>query len=95
MIGLDTSGIHTMVCVQYFTITSTCTNASSSYDSIMKCDIGLRPNLYRNVVLSGGTTMLPGIANRMAKELTSSAPGGMEVTFNPVAPFPLAPKQSA
>ena len=51
----------------------------------MKCSIGFRPDLYRNVVLSGGTTMLPGIVDRMTKELTSSAPGGMKVMFNRVA----------
>ena len=95
MLGLDASGIHTMVCVQHFPIPSTCTHASSSYHSIMKCDIGLRRDLYRNIILSGGTTMLPGIADRMTNELTSFAPGSMDVMFNSVAPFPLALKQSA
>ena len=95
MVGLDASGIHTMVCVQHFPIPSTCTYASSSYLSIMKCDIGLRRDLYRNIILSGGTTMLPGIADRMTKELTSFAPGSMDVMFNSVVPFPLALKKSA
>ena len=31
-------------------------------------------NLYNNVVLSGGSTMFPGIADRMSKELTALAP---------------------
>merc|ERR1711879_1100204 len=31
------------------------------YDSIMKCDIDIRPHLYENVVLSGGSTMFPGL----------------------------------
>jgi actin, other eukaryote len=36
-------------------------------------------DLYGNVVLSGGTTMFPGIADRMAKEITARAPGSMKV----------------
>merc|ERR1719370_885687 len=37
---------------------------------IMKCDIDIRKDLYANTVLSGGTTMYPGIADRMQKEIT-------------------------
>ncbi len=37
----------------------------------MKCDIDIRKDLYANNVLSGGTTMYPGIADRMQKEITS------------------------
>ncbi|KAF8463391.1 hypothetical protein DFH94DRAFT_796357 [Russula ochroleuca] len=39
---------------------------------------------YGNVVLAGGTTMLPGIADRMQKELMSFSPSGMNATI--VAP---------
>merc|ERR1712190_538056 len=42
------------------------------YNSIMKCDIDIRKDLYANNVLSGGTTMYPGIADRMQKEITAS-----------------------
>ncbi len=28
------------------------------FDSIMKCDVNIRNDLFRNVVLSGGTSML-------------------------------------
>merc|ERR1712157_649580 len=44
------------------------------YNSIMKCDVDIRKDLYANTVLSGGTTMYPGIADRMQKEITSLAP---------------------
>ena len=44
------------------------------YNSIMKCDIDIRKDLYANTVLSGGTTMYPGIADRMQKEITALAP---------------------
>ena len=43
-------------------------------DSIMKCDVDLRKDLYANIVLAGGSTMFPGIADRIKKEVTSLAP---------------------
>ena len=46
----------------------------NSYNSIMKCDIDIRKDLYANTVLSGGSTMYPGIADRMQKEMTALAP---------------------
>jgi len=49
------------------------------YNSIMKCDLDIRKDLYANVVMSGGTTMYPGIADRMQKEMTSLAPTSMKV----------------
>ncbi|KAF8323757.1 actin 1 [Clavulina sp. PMI_390] len=54
------------------------------YNSILKCDLDVRRELYGNVVLSGGTTMYPGIADRMNKELTALAPASMRVKI--VAP---------
>merc|ERR1711997_69650 len=44
------------------------------YNSIMKCDVDIRKDLYANTVMSGGTTMYPGIADRMQKEITALAP---------------------
>ena len=32
----------------------------TTYNSIMKCDVDIRKDLYANTVLSGGTTMFPG-----------------------------------
>ena len=49
------------------------------YNSIYKCDLDIRRDLYGNIVLSGGTTMFPGIADRMQKELTALAPSSMKV----------------
>ena len=48
--------------------------AVSVYNSIMKCDESMRKDLYANIVLSGGTTMYPGIADRMLKEITALVP---------------------
>ncbi|KAF8699395.1 hypothetical protein AX14_000997 [Amanita brunnescens Koide BX004] len=51
----------------------------TTYNSIVKCDLDIRRELYGNIVLSGGTTMFPGIADRMQKELTALAPSSVKV----------------
>ncbi|XP_034314727.2 uncharacterized protein [Magallana gigas] len=51
----------------------------TTYNSIMKCDVDIRKDLYANTVLSGGSTMFPGIADRMQKEITSLAPPTMKI----------------
>ncbi|CAD7956664.1 unnamed protein product [Amoebophrya sp. A120] len=51
----------------------------TTFQSIMKCDVDIRKDLYANVVLSGGTTMFPGIGERMTKELTALAPSTMKI----------------
>jgi len=50
-----------------------------TFQTIMKCDVDIRKDLYANIVLSGGTTMFGGIAERMTKELTSLAPSTMKI----------------
>jgi len=49
------------------------------YNSIMKCDVDIRKDLYGNVVLSGGTSMFPGLADRVNKELVHLAPSTTNV----------------
>jgi len=56
----------------------------TTFNSIMKCDVDIRKDLYANTVLSGGTTMYAGIADRMTKELKSMAPQAM--TIKVIAP---------
>jgi len=51
----------------------------STYNSIMKCDEDIRKDLYANIVLSGGSSMFPGIADRMQKEITGLAPPTMTI----------------
>eukprot|EP00743_Colponemidia_sp_Colp-15_P000013 GILK01000017.1.p1 GENE.GILK01000017.1~~GILK01000017.1.p1 ORF type:complete len:392 (-),score=63.23 GILK01000017.1:143-1270(-) len=51
----------------------------TTFQSIMKCDVDIRKDLYANIVLSGGTTMFPGIAERMTKEITALAPSTMKI----------------
>ena len=40
----------------------------------MKCDVDIRKELYGNIVLSGGTTMYPGLAERIHNEIKALAP---------------------
>ena len=49
------------------------------YRSIQNCDVDLRRDLYANIVLSGGSTMFPGLKERLHKELTELVPETMEV----------------
>ncbi|KAF9133219.1 actin [Mortierella sp. GBA39] len=51
----------------------------TTFNSIMKGDDDVRRDFYGNIVMSGGTTMYPGIADRMQKEITTLAPSSMEV----------------
>ncbi|CAE8738173.1 unnamed protein product [Polarella glacialis] len=51
----------------------------TTFQSIMKCDVDIRKDLYANIVLSGGTTMFQGIGERMTKELTALAPSTMKI----------------
>merc|ERR1712039_207588 len=50
-----------------------------TYQSIMKCDVDIRKDLYGNTVMSGGTTMFPEINNRVQKEMTALAPSTMTI----------------
>ncbi|XP_071942862.1 actin, cytoplasmic 2-like [Antedon mediterranea] len=48
-------------------------------DSIVKCNVDIRKELYQNCVMSGGSTMYPGIADRLQKEMTALVPTGTAV----------------
>ncbi|KAH3745045.1 actin, cytoplasmic 2 [Pelomyxa schiedti] len=51
------------------------------YQSITWCDRELREHLYSNIVLSGGTSLFPGLAERMQKEMTIRAPANVKVNI--------------
>ena len=55
------------------------------FATIMKCDVDIRKDLYANIVLSGGTTMFEGIAERLTKEMVALAPSTMKIKV--VAPL--------
>ena len=54
----------------------------TTFNSIMKCDVDIRKDLYNNIVLSGGTTMFPGKRSAVAAAVAAAAaavagaPGG-------------------
>merc|ERR1719400_149687 len=43
---------------------------SLTFNSIQACDIDIRKDLYQNIVLSGGSTMFPGIDARLKRNLS-------------------------
>jgi actin len=49
-----------------------------TYQSIQKCDIDVRRDLFSNIVLSGGTTMYKGLPERLAKEVGNLAPSSVK-----------------
>ena len=53
--------------------------AETINNAIKQCDVCLRTTLYDNIVLSGGNTMYPGIAERMNREIFNVAPFPMKI----------------
>ncbi|OVA08322.1 Actin-related protein [Macleaya cordata] len=49
------------------------------HKSISRCDMDIRRDMYANVVLSGGNTLIPGLADRLARELCSLSPSAIRV----------------
>ncbi|GAB6025239.1 hypothetical protein CHUAL_010659 [Chamberlinius hualienensis] len=47
---------------------------NATYKSVMACDIDIRPNLFKNIVISGGSSMFPGISKRLMNEINDLAP---------------------
>ena len=50
------------------------------HESIRKCDVGIQTDLYANIVLAGGNTLLPGLAERLLKEVQVLAPSDANVS---------------
>ena len=65
-LGMESCGIHETI-------------YNSIMKTIMKIDVDIRKDLYANTVMSGGTTMYPGIASRMQKEITALAPSTIKI----------------
>ena len=63
------------------------------FESIVKCNEDIRNEMYANVVLSGGSTMFKGIAERVQKEVTGLA--GASPTRKVKIIAPPEPKYSA
>lgn len=39
------------------------------YDSVLKCDVNVRKDLFQNIILSGGSTLFDGMGERMWQEI--------------------------
>jgi len=52
---------------------------TTTYHSIMDCDVDIRKDLYANIVLSGGTTMYRDIDTRLTAEIVRLAPQSMKI----------------
>ena len=51
----------------------------TTFDTVMACDIDIRADLFHNMVMSGGTTMFPGINERLTKEMKRLVPSSIDV----------------
>lgn len=49
------------------------------YDSVMKCDTDVRKDLFQNIILSGGSTLFEGLAERMWSEIHNLAPTNVRI----------------
>lgn len=52
------------------------------YTSIMKCDLDLRRQLYSNIVVAGGSSMLSGFVARLQIEMKKLAPASMSISIS-------------
>jgi len=55
------------------------------YDSIQKCDIDIRKDLYNCIVLSGGNTMFNGLPERLTKEIKALVPESIKEEVKVIA----------
>ena len=53
--------------------------ADMVFNMIQAADIDCRPEFYKHIVLSGGSTMFAGMGERLTKELTALAPSTMKI----------------
>ena len=59
--------------------------AQECYDSIQKCDIDIRRDLYNAIILSGGTTMFNRLPERLTKEMKFLVPYSMKEEIKVIA----------
>jgi len=56
--------------------------ANTLVSSIMKSDMDLRPTLFTQIVLAGGTTCMPGFGDRLLSEVRSRAPAHTRIRIS-------------
>ncbi len=52
------------------------------YNSINSCDVDLKRDLFKNIILSGGNTMIDGLSTRLKMELDKMVPQNIEVKID-------------
>jgi actin len=57
-----------------------------TFESITAAEIDIRKDLYQNIILSGGTTLIVGLPERLLKEIQSKAPANMASKVKVTAP---------
>eukprot|EP01090_Pellita_catalonica_P006247 TRINITY_DN16453_c0_g1_i1.p1 TRINITY_DN16453_c0_g1~~TRINITY_DN16453_c0_g1_i1.p1 ORF type:complete len:326 (-),score=40.48 TRINITY_DN16453_c0_g1_i1:161-1138(-) len=57
----------------------TCSLAQHTYNSILQCDTDTRRHWYHNIILSGCSSLLPGLQERFTHEMTRISPSRMRV----------------
>jgi len=50
-----------------------------TFQSIMRCDVDIRPDLYANIVLSGGNTLFKTMEERLENEIKTLRPGSTQL----------------
>ena len=55
-----------------------CSISNNCYNSIQKCDIDFKKDLYNCIILSGGTSMFNGLKERFEKEIKALVPESMK-----------------
>merc|ERR1712147_254480 len=56
--------------------------AQMAFKSIEKCDSDLKINLYNNIVLAGGSTLMPGFRERFEDEIIKLAENSAKTDIN-------------
>ena len=54
---------------------------SAMFDSVQKCDVDMRRDMYGNILLSGGSTMFPGFSDRLRVELLEKVPPSLQINI--------------
>eukprot|EP01105_Mastigella_eilhardi_P026369 TRINITY_DN7585_c0_g1_i1.p1 TRINITY_DN7585_c0_g1~~TRINITY_DN7585_c0_g1_i1.p1 ORF type:complete len:399 (+),score=95.87 TRINITY_DN7585_c0_g1_i1:72-1199(+) len=84
-LGVDTAGMR-LRCAETRFLTDTNEAVwgvhQACYDAVMRCEAPLRDAMFGNILLAGGTALLPGYAERMHRELARLVPdaGILKVT---------------